>query len=48
MTDDNKNLYLAIALAILFSVGCNCFSGGPQMHNGRDAAQQAQSAADAR
>ncbi|MCW6510633.1 membrane protein insertase YidC [Lichenifustis flavocetrariae] len=47
MTDDNKNLYLAIALSILFIVGWNFFYGWPQMHKPRDAAQQAQTASGA-
>ena len=42
MTDDNKNLYLAIALSILFIVGWNFFYGFPKLHQPRDAAQQAQ------
>ena len=32
MTDDNKNLYLAIALSILFIVGWNFFYGTPKLH----------------
>ena len=45
MTDDNKNLYLAIALSILFIVGWNFFYGLPKLHQPRDAAQQAQTTA---
>ncbi len=45
MTDDNKNLYLAIALSILFIVGWNFFYGFPKLHQPREAAQQAQVAA---
>ncbi|MDX7950671.1 membrane protein insertase YidC [Lichenihabitans sp. Uapishka_5] len=45
MTDDNKNLYLAIALSILFIVGWNFFYGLPKLHQPREAAQQAQVAA---
>ena len=44
MTDDSKNLYLAIALSILFIVGWNFFYGWPQMHKPREQLQQAQQA----
>ena len=45
MTDDNKNLYLAIALSILVIVGWNFFYGVPKLHQPREAAQQNQAAA---
>ena len=45
MTDDSKNLYLAIALSILVIIGWNFFYGWPQMHKPRDALQQVQAAA---
>ena len=44
MTDESKNLYIAIALSILVIIGWNFFYGWPQMHKQREALQQAQSA----
>ena len=44
MTDESKNLYLAIALSILVIIGWNFFYGWPQMHKTRDAVQEAQTA----
>ena len=44
MTDDSKNLYLAIALSILVIIGWNFFYGWPQMQKSRQAVQQAQTA----
>ena len=35
MKDDQKNLYLAIALSILVIVGWNYFYGAPQMEKSR-------------
>ncbi len=43
MTDDNKNIYIAIALSILVIVGWNFFYGWPQMEKTRQAQVQAQS-----
>ena len=42
MTDDNKNVYIAIALSILVIIGWNFFYGWPQMEKTRHAQQQAQ------
>ncbi len=42
MTDDNKNVYLAIALSILVIIGWNFFYGWPQMQKGRQAQSQSQ------
>ena len=42
MTDDKKNVYIAIALSILVIIGWNFFYGWPQMEKARQAQQQAQ------
>ncbi len=42
MTQDNKNLYLAIALSILVIVGWNYFYGAPQLEKARQAQTQQQ------
>lgn len=44
MTDESKNLYLAIALSILVIIGWNLFYGWPQMHAKREQLQQVQTA----
>ena len=44
MTDDNKNLILAIALSVLVLIGWNVFYGMPQMQQQRQQAQTAQTA----
>ena len=44
MTDESKNLYIAIGLSILVIIGWNFFYGWPQMHAKREALQQAQTA----
>ncbi len=41
MKDDNKNVYVAIALSILVIIGWNFFYGWPQMQKQRAAQQQA-------
>ncbi len=45
MTDDNKNLYLAIALSVLVIVGWNYFYGWPQMQKARQTQAQMQNPA---
>ncbi len=45
MTDNNKNVYIAIALSILVIIGWNYFYGWPQMEKQRQAQQLAQSQA---
>ena len=40
MKDDNKNVYLAIALSILVIIGWNYFYGWPQMERQRQAQLQ--------
>src|SRR4051794_6992914 len=42
MTDDNKNLILAIALSVLVLIGWNVFYGLPQMKQQREAQTAAQ------
>jgi YidC/Oxa1 family membrane protein insertase len=42
MTQDNQNLYLAIALSILVIVGWNYFYGAPQLEKARQAQTQQQ------
>ncbi len=42
MNDNNKNLYLAIALSVLVIVGWNYFYGWPQMQKARQAQSQIQ------
>ncbi len=41
MKDDNKNVYVAIALSILVIIGWNFFYGWPQMQKQRQAQQEA-------
>ncbi len=43
MKDDNRNVYLAIALSILVIIGWNFFYGWPQMEKQRQIQQQAKS-----
>ncbi|HEY5226380.1 MAG TPA: membrane protein insertase YidC [Methylovirgula sp.] len=42
MTQDNKNLYLAIALSILVIIGWNYFYGAPKLEKAREAQTQTQ------
>ena len=42
MTEDNKNVYIAIALSILVIIGWNYFYGWPQMEKSRQTQLQAQ------
>src|SRR5271156_5358342 len=47
MTQDNKNLYLAIALSILVIIGWNYFYAAPQMERARQTQAQLQQPATA-
>ncbi|HEX4768059.1 MAG TPA: membrane protein insertase YidC [Lichenihabitans sp.] len=42
MTQDNKNVYIAIALSVVVIIGWNFFYGWPQMEKARQAQQQQQ------